>query len=138
MWSYFNAVFNVFNKDFSYILLCLEAQLWANVLFSGLCGCGDWISSTAVNSAQTYATFRFKQKKKNPCHKGGGRRKTAPVRDLSSEITRSMRSIRTRWSGAVPCVMIKPMELCSALRRELDWPCLREKGVFFSPNHICA
>lgn len=31
--------------------------------FSGLCGCGDWISSTAVNSVQKYATFGFKQKK---------------------------------------------------------------------------
>lgn len=29
------------------------------------------------------------------------------------------------------------MELCSALRRELDWSCLREK-CFVSPNHVCA
>lgn len=26
-------------------------------------GCGDWISSTAINSVQKYATFGFKQKK---------------------------------------------------------------------------
>lgn len=47
------------------------------------------------------------------------------------------RSVRTRWPGTVPRVVVQPVELRSALRGELDWSCLREKGCV-SPNRVCA
>lgn len=141
-WNLQPSQINIFLIIIFYILPCLLAQLWANLLYFFWPAWVWWLDF--INSCKFSAEICVVGvQTTNPCPKGGGGRKTARSRDLSSEISRKDVTLGAQkctytlaWNSPSCCDKAYGIVFCTPMR---TWLVLLERERFRqSKPHPCT